>query len=176
MRSTLARISPVIAVLASGAVALCQGTSSTATSHSKTGGEMTAFRPSKRIVLALAIVILAAAAGVAVAAQTIVTDTDNVHLRIVKSQFDDGFDSGWHTHPGPAIVQVQQGRFKIFQSTCEPTTVRAGETYIEVPNDPVLAVAKGEIEWTTTLIYETGQAAATPVASPCPAGEEGDDD
>jgi quercetin dioxygenase-like cupin family protein len=137
---------------------------------------MRAFRPSKKIVLALAIVAVTSAAGVAVAAQTIVTDTDNVHLRIVKSQFDDGFDSGWHTHPGPAIVQVQQGRFKIFQGTCEPTTVSAGETYIEVPNDPVLAVAKGEIEWTTTLIYETGRPAATPVASPCPAGDEEDDD
>jgi quercetin dioxygenase-like cupin family protein len=137
---------------------------------------MKAFRPSKKIVLALAIVTVAAAAGVAVAAQTIVTDTDNVHLRIVKSQFDEGFDSGWHTHPGPAIVQVQQGRFKITQGNCQATTVTAGETYIEVPNVPVLAVAKGEIEWTTTLIYETGRPAATPVASPCPAGEEDDDD
>jgi quercetin dioxygenase-like cupin family protein len=137
---------------------------------------MKAFRPHKRIVLPLAIVALAAAAGVAVAAQTIVTDTDNVHLRIVKSQFDDGFDSGWHTHSGPAIVQVQKGRFKITQGSCTPTTVTAGEAYIEVPNVPVLAVAKGEIEWTTTLIYETGQPAATPVASPCPAETEGDDD
>jgi quercetin dioxygenase-like cupin family protein len=137
---------------------------------------MRAFRPSMKIVLALATVAVAIAAGVAVAAQTVVTDTDNVHLRIVKSQFNDGFDSGWHSHPGPAIVQVQKGRFKIFQGSCEPTSVSAGETYIEVPNDPVLAVAKGEIEWTTTLIYETGQPAATPVASPCPAGEEGDDD
>jgi quercetin dioxygenase-like cupin family protein len=137
---------------------------------------MSALRPSKRIVLALAVIAVAATAGVAVAAQTVVTDTDNVHLRIVKSQFDDGFDSGWHMHPGPAIVQVQEGRFKIFDSSCKPTTVGAGETYIEVPNVPVLAVAKGEIEWTTTLIYETGQAAATPVASPCPAGEEDDDD
>lgn len=137
---------------------------------------MRAIRPTNRIALALAIVAVAATAGVAAAAQTIVTDTDNVHLRIVKSQFNDGFDTGWHTHPGPAIVQVQQGRFKIFQGNCQPTTVRAGETYIEVPNVPVLAVAKGPIEWTTTLIYETGQAAGTPVASPCPAGEEGDDD
>jgi quercetin dioxygenase-like cupin family protein len=134
--------------------------------------EMKAFRPPKKIVFALALVAVASAAGVAVAAQTIVTDTDNVHLRIVKSQFDDGFDSGWHTHPGPAIVQVEHGRFKIFQGRCEPTTVGAGETYIEVPNVPVLAVAKGEIEWTTTLLYETGQAAGTPVASPCPSQED----
>jgi quercetin dioxygenase-like cupin family protein len=175
MRSTLARISPVIAVLARWAMKNPRS-SPPPKPHRETGGEMKAFRPSKKIVFALATVAVASAASVAAAAQTIVTDTDNVHLRVVKSQFDDGFDSGWHTHPGPAIVQVQQGRFKIFQGSCQPTTVGAGETYIEVPNAPVLAVAKGEIEWTTTLLYETGQSAATPVASPCPAGEEGDDD
>jgi quercetin dioxygenase-like cupin family protein len=136
---------------------------------------MKTLRPRKKIVLALVLVALAAAAGVAVAAQTIVTDTDNVHLRIVKSQLDDGFDSGWHTHPGPAIVKVERGRFKITQGSCTPTTVTAGETYIEVPNVPVLAVATREIEWTTTLIYETGQPAATPVTSPCAATEEEDD-
>ena len=136
---------------------------------------MNPFRLSKKILFVLAIVAVTAGAGVAVAAQTVATDTDNVHLRIVKSQFDAGFDSGWHTHPGPAIVQVQKGRFKLFQGSCEPMTVRAGESYIEVPSVPVLAVAKGEIEWTTTLLYESGQPAATPVASPCPT-EEGDDD
>jgi quercetin dioxygenase-like cupin family protein len=154
---------------------VCLGEDNGATESGR-GGEMKAFRTGTKVVLALAVVALAAAAGVAVAAQTLVTDTDNVHLRIVKSQFDDGFDSGWHTHPGPAIVQVQKGRFKIFQRSCKPTNVRAGETFIEVPNVPVLAVAKGEIEWTTTLIYETGRVAATPVASPCPTGEDGDDD
>jgi quercetin dioxygenase-like cupin family protein len=132
---------------------------------------MKPFRLSKKVLLVLAIVAVAAVGGV----QTVATDTDNVHLRIVKSQFDAGFDSGWHTHPGPAIVQVQKGRFKLFQGSCEPMTVRAGESYIEVPSVPVLAVAKGEIEWTTTLLYESGQPAATPVASPCPT-EEGDDD
>jgi hypothetical protein len=35
MRSTRARISPVVADLASGAVTLCEGTSSTARSHTR---------------------------------------------------------------------------------------------------------------------------------------------
>ena len=106
-------------------------------------------------------------ASVAMAASTIVTDTDNVHLRIVESQFENGFDSGWHRHPGPAIVQVEKGYFRLFQGTCEPKIVGPGQTFIEVPNVPVRAVAKGAIEWTTTLIYETGQAAATPASNPC---------
>jgi hypothetical protein len=101
-------------------------------------------------VLALAIVAAAATAGVAAAAQTIVT--------------------GAGDRPG------REGPLQNHAGSCTPTTVTAGETYIEVPNVPVLAVAKREIEWTTTLIYETGQPAATPVTSPCAATEEEDDD
>jgi hypothetical protein len=73
------------------------------------------------------------------------------NIRIVHTVADD-FDSGWHTHPGPAIVQVQEGQFKIYQQGCEPKIVNKDETFVEVPGVPVRAVAKGQIEWTTTLV------------------------
>jgi hypothetical protein len=73
------------------------------------------------------------------------------NVRIVHTIADD-FDSGWHTHPGPAIVQVQEGQFKIYQQGCEPKVVGKDETFVEVPGVPVRAVAKGPIEWTTTLV------------------------
>ena len=41
------------------------------------------------------------------AASVVVIDTSNVRLRVVQSVFEEGFDSEWHTHPGPVIVQVQ---------------------------------------------------------------------
>ena len=41
------------------------------------------------------------------------------NIRIVHTVAND-FDSGWHTHPGPAIVQVQAGNFKIYQGSCQP--------------------------------------------------------
>ena len=63
-----------------------------------------------------------------------------------------GGNSGWHTHPGPGIVQVQAGNFKIYQGSCQPTVVQKGETYIEIPGVAVRAVADGPVEWTTTLV------------------------
>ena len=97
------------------------------------------------------------------------------NVRIVHTIADD-FDSGWHTHPGPAIVQVQEGQFKIYQQGCEPKIVNKDETFVEVPGVPVRAVAKGQIEWTTSLLlWNTGgsgpfsPAPLTPLASgPCP--------
>ncbi len=127
----------------------------------------TAKRSTKAIVGGAMVAATALAATAAMAASTTVTDTDNVHLRVVKSHFDDGFVGDWHTHAGPVIIQVQRGFFKIYQGSCAPTVVGPGETYIEIPNVPVRGAANGEIEWTTTLIYETGQQPSTPAADPC---------
>jgi quercetin dioxygenase-like cupin family protein len=117
--------------------------------------------------VALAFILGGATVGVAVAASTVVRDTTNVRLRVIQSDFADGFDSGWHTHPGVVIVQVQKGRFKIYQGSCKPTVVGKGETYLEVPFVPVRAVAKGSIKWTTSQILPAGEDPQTVAASPC---------
>ena len=105
--------------------------------------------------------------GIAFAASMVVVDTSDVRLRIVQSEFENGFDSGWHTHPGPVIVQVQEGTFKIYQGGCEPIVVHAGDSYIEVPFVPVRAVAKGRIMWTTSQILPVEFAAQDPAVPPC---------
>lgn len=124
-------------------------------------------RSRKAIALASISVGLTAATGIALAAQTVVTDTNDVRLRVVKSSFDDGFESTWHTHPGPAIVQVEEGLFKLYQGSCAPKIIGRGETYVEIPGVPVKAVAKGRIVWTTTLILPVGAPPATDTADPC---------
>lgn len=114
-------------------------------------------------------VVLGASVASAVVTQVVLVDRADSYMRIVRSTADaSGVQVGWHTHPGPAIVQVEEGRFKIFQGRCRPTVVGPGETYIEIPDVPVRAVAKGEITWTTTLIVPNGVPLATPVDSPCP--------
>ena len=105
--------------------------------------------------------------ALAYAASTVVVDTTNVRLRVVQSEFADGFDSGWHTHPGPVIVQVREGNFKIYQGGCEPHVVHEGETYVEVPFVPVRAVAKGRIAWTTSQILPAVEPPQTNIAGPC---------
>src|SRR5438094_971114 len=110
---------------------------------------------SKRVFALFAVIVVcgatAAVAIPALTSQQVIYDGSSVNLRIVRSVAD-GFDSGWHIHPGVAIVQVQQGSFQITQGSCTPTTVGAGQTFIEVPHLAVRAVATSHVAWTTTLI------------------------
>jgi hypothetical protein len=92
---------------------------------------------------------------------------DPIRVRDVHSVQPDGWSSGWHEHPGPAIVAVARGSFRIYQGSCDPTTVGAGQAYIETPGVPVLAVAVGETEWTTTLLLPIGEPPATSVDPLC---------
>jgi len=130
---------------------------------------MRVLRSKKTFVLAGAVVAAAVLTAVGMSAatsQTVMADGTNLHIRVIKTAAND-FDSGWHIHPGPAIVQVQQGSFQITQGSCTPKTVAAGDTYIEVPDVPVRAVATGAIVWTTTLLGRYEDRLLTPVASPC---------
>jgi quercetin dioxygenase-like cupin family protein len=135
--------------------------------------------------IALGVIGVAAAVvvGVAVATvtSTVLTDThpaggpaNEVRLRIVRSEFvpsadQPTFSSGWHTHPGPVIFQVQEGRFKITQGPpCRTTTLGPGETYIETPEFPVLARARQAAKWTTSFILAANRPLLTAADDPCP--------
>jgi hypothetical protein len=123
----------------------------------------------KRLTVVAVLVAAAFGVGVAVGAvinQTVLADTTSVHLRIVRTEAH-GFDSGWHTHPGPVIVQVQQGHFMLYQNGCAPTIVVPGQTYVEVPDLPVRAVATGYIKWTTSMLLPAGEPVSTPASNPC---------
>jgi quercetin dioxygenase-like cupin family protein len=120
---------------------------------------------SKKKWIVLGILVIAAAVGVGVAVatvtSTILADTTAVRLRIDRSVFvpspdQPEFSSGWHTHPGPVIIQVQEGSLKITQGTCHPNVVGPGETYIETAELPVLATANKAAKWTATLIVPAG--------------------
>ena len=103
------------------------------------GETLRLLRSKKWIVLAAFAVGAAVGAGVAIATVTNpipTVDTNTVREKIVHSEFvpsadQPEFSSGWHKHPGPVIVQVQDGSLKITQNTCNPTVVGAGETFVE---------------------------------------------
>jgi quercetin dioxygenase-like cupin family protein len=115
----------------------------------------------------LAFVILAGVALAGITSAIVRTDTNHVRLTITENIADNLY-SGWHTHPGPVILQVTSGEIKIYQGSCAPKVIGTGETYVEVPRVPVLAVAKGHVEWTTTLIREDGTAGRTDLTPPFP--------
>jgi hypothetical protein len=108
-----------------------------------------------------------------VISQSVITDTTSVHLRIQKTTAD-GFDSGWHVHPGLAIVQVQECSIQIYANGCTPKTVAVGDTFIEVPFQPVRAIATGHVVWTTTFVlngpdlFQIPLSAYSPGLNPCP--------
>ena len=111
-------------------------------------------------------------AGIAIAATTttLVSDTNVVRERIARISTDGGFNSGWHIHPGPVIVQVQEGYLKITQNTCNPTVVGPGDTYVETPGQPVIAEAKNAAKWTITEILpdsHPGDADRVSTTDPC---------
>jgi quercetin dioxygenase-like cupin family protein len=132
-------------------------------------------RPKKGWIV-VGILVIAASVGVGVAlatvTSTILADTTSVRLRIDRSEFvptadQPEFSSGWHTHPGPVIIQVQEGRLKITQGTCHPNVVGAGKTYIETAELPVLATADQAAKWTATLIVPAGVPLRTNASDPC---------
>jgi quercetin dioxygenase-like cupin family protein len=49
-----------------------------------------------------------------------------------------GGSSGWHSHPGGAIIIVQAGTLTVYRSVgrkCETTTYSAGQAFIERPGE-----------------------------------------
>ena len=117
--------------------------------------------------------IAAAIAIPAVTSQQVIIDTNSVHLRIQRT-IADGFDSGWHVHPGLAIVQVEEGSIQIYENSCTPKTVAAGDTFIEVPFQPVRAIGTGHVVWTTTFVlngpdpFQIPLSTYSPGLNPCP--------
>jgi len=93
---------------------------------------------------------------------------------VQQAKFAPGAYSGWHVHPGLAIVQVQEGSIQIYENGCTPKTVAAGDTSIEIPYEPVRAIATGHVVWTTTFVVDNAGlfliplSTYSPGSNPCP--------
>ena len=46
-----------------------------------------------------------------------------------------GGTTGWHSHPGLAIISVSEGAGKLYQADCSSTTYGAGEAFVEAGDD-----------------------------------------
>ena len=58
--------------------------------------------------------------------------------------------SGWHSHPGGAIVVVQQGEVTLYTSVgnhCDVTTYTHGQAFVERPGELNNAVNKGSSDY-----------------------------
>lgn len=138
---------------------------------------MRALRSRKFLVLLPALVATGVAATVAMSAlisTQVVADGTNLHYRFEK-RVAEGFDSGWHVHPGLAFIHVQEGSLQVYDGSCTPRTVAAGGSAIEAPWEPIRVVGTGRIVWTTSLLVDGGSPLSVPLAAynpqrpnPCP--------
>ncbi len=56
--------------------------------------------------------------------------------------FQPGGQSGWHTHPGPVLIQVLTGTVTFYEGddpTCTPIVKTAGESYLDLGEHPHIA-------------------------------------
>jgi len=74
---------------------------------------------------------------------------------VATNTFAPGGSSGWHSHPGGAIVVVMSGQLTDYNSiggNCVATTYTAGQAFVERPGVLQLAVNNGT---TDTVVYVT---------------------
>ncbi len=87
-----------------------------------------------------------------------------------------GGSSGWHSHPGGAIVVVQQGSLTVYKSVgsnCETTTYTAGQAFIERPGEVDQVINTGTIPYVLFVTFPRvphGASARTdePAPGTCP--------
>jgi quercetin dioxygenase-like cupin family protein len=115
-------------------------------------------RITRRLVIAVAIAALAVPAGIAVAtpplgitkaevigqgtfSERVKVKTPNIKAKIKPSEFvvqdleiAPAGHTGWHTHPGPALVIVKEGTFTLYDGDdrkCRPHRYDAGQAFVD---------------------------------------------
>ena len=83
--------------------------------------------------------------------------------------------SGWHSHPGPALVAVKAGVVAIYSGddpTCTPTYVAAGGAFVEEAGHVHLARNEGTVDYVAyaTFVLPAGVPGRTDESNPgnCP--------
>ena len=69
---------------------------------------------------------------------------------------DVGGSSGWHSHPGGAIIVVKQGALTVYQSVgnkCQSTTYSAGQAFIERPGEVDQVTNTGTIPYVLFVTF-----------------------
>jgi quercetin dioxygenase-like cupin family protein len=79
--------------------------------------------------------------------------TDVVMVQIT---VEPGGSSGWHSHPGGAIIVVKQGSLTVYRSVgsqCETTTYGAGQAFIERPGEVDQVLNTGTVPYVLFVTF-----------------------
>lgn len=61
---------------------------------------------------------------------------DPVDVSVVTLTIAPGGTTGWHSHPGFAVIAVTQGTGTLYFADCSSKTFRAGQAFVESGDDP----------------------------------------
>jgi quercetin dioxygenase-like cupin family protein len=89
---------------------------------------------------------------------------------------DPGGSSGWHSHPGGAIIVVKQGSLTVYSpvgNRCEITTYSAGQAFVERPGEVDDVLNESTMPYVLLVTFPRvpqGESARTDEADPgtCP--------
>lgn len=69
---------------------------------------------------------------------------------------DPGGSSGWHSHPGGAIIVVKQGELTVYRALgrqCQAETYSAGQAFIERPGEVDQVVNTGSVPFVLVVTF-----------------------
>lgn len=85
--------------------------------------------------------------------------------------FPPGSSSGWHTHPGPVLIQVVSGTVTFYEGddpTCTPIVRTAGESYLDFGVDTHIGRNEGSVPAVNIVTYFAPPGAALKIPQPSP--------
>lgn len=79
---------------------------------------------------------------------------DRTDVAIQQLNFQPGGSSGWHSHPGPVILQVTSGTLTFYDGhgPCTPLTRTVGQLYLETGDDAHLGRNEGSTPATAIAV------------------------
>ena len=81
---------------------------------------------------------------------------EGTDIVMVKITVLPGGSSGWHSHPGGAIIVLKQGeltRYRSIGSQCEPMVFKAGQAFIERPGEVDQVVNTGTMPYVLFVTF-----------------------
>jgi quercetin dioxygenase-like cupin family protein len=81
---------------------------------------------------------------------------DGMDVAMARITVDPGGSSGWHSHPGGAIIVINQGTLTVYRSVdsqCRAKTYSAGQAFIERPGEVVDVVNTGTVPFVDFVTF-----------------------
>jgi quercetin dioxygenase-like cupin family protein len=97
-------------------------------------------------------------------------------VAMVQITVEPGGSSGWHSHPGGAIIVVKQGSLTVYRSIgsqCQTATYGAGQAFVERPGEVDQVVNTGTVPYVLFVTFPRvpqGESARIDIPDPgtCP--------